>query len=176
MSFGIAGGLMPGAGPGHTVMASRVVQPGAEIAPCDPDWMARLVAISQDISAVDTGPIACSAEVVATPADKVALGEATGARAVDMESHAVGLVAQAAGVPFAVIRVVADPYDQPMPPEVVAGFTWEGDIDTGAAARALLPKPWLIPTALRIGWHCDVAKRRLSALSKPLAARGFALV
>ena len=52
---------------------------------------------------------------MATAADKRALFEATGAQAVDMESHEVAAVAAAAGLPFLVIRALADPYDQVIP-------------------------------------------------------------
>lgn len=52
--------------------------------------------------------------------DKAAAQAATGAAGVDMESAAVAAVAEAAGVPFLVLRVVLDRADQSLPSAILA--------------------------------------------------------
>jgi adenosylhomocysteine nucleosidase len=115
VSFGLAGGLAPGLRPGDLLLPETVRSAGAAWS-VDPVWWqrvhARLVAAGLRPGA---GVIIGSERIVATTADKRELFEATGAQAVDMESHEVAAVAAAAGLPFLVIRALADPYDQVIP-------------------------------------------------------------
>jgi adenosylhomocysteine nucleosidase len=62
-----------------------------------------------------SGALLGSDRIVANASDKRELFEATGAQAVDMESHELAAVAAGAGLPFLVIRALADPYDQVIP-------------------------------------------------------------
>jgi adenosylhomocysteine nucleosidase len=116
VSFGLAGGLAPELRPGDLLLPESVRGVGARAWPVDPIWRdrvhARLVAGGLDPGA---GAMAGSERIVATAADKRALFEATGAQAVDMESYEVAVVVAAAGLPFLVIRALADPYDQVIP-------------------------------------------------------------
>ena len=62
------------------------------------------------------GPLATASRVVAEPVDKLALGRATGALAVDMESGPVARACSEAGVPWIGLRAISDPADQRLPP------------------------------------------------------------
>ncbi len=116
VSFGLAGGLASELRPGDLLLPETVGTAGAAVWSVDPIWRervhARLVAGGLKPRA---GPIAGSERILATAADKRALFAATGAQAVDMESHEVAGVAAAAGLPFLVLRAVADPSDQVIP-------------------------------------------------------------
>jgi adenosylhomocysteine nucleosidase len=116
VSFGLAGGLAPELRPGDLLLPAGVRSTGAAVWSVDPIWRervhARLVAAGLRPGA---GVIVGSERIVANTADKRELFEATGAQAVDMESHEVAAVAAAAGLPFLVIRALADRYDQVIP-------------------------------------------------------------
>jgi len=170
VSAGISGGLMPQAQCGTLTLASAAVHPHQGPIACD--WPLRatlLAAAGKTHPATDAGPIAHAADVVDTPAAKLALGSATGAWSVDMESWPVAQAARAAGLPFGVIRVVADPYDQPLPMELLTTLSWDGHIETGRLARTLASKPWLLPTALTLGRHSARAKAVLGRAGHLLA-------
>jgi adenosylhomocysteine nucleosidase len=116
VSFGLAGGLAPELRPGDLLLPETVRIAGARVWPVNPIWRERvhacLVAAGLRPGA---GVIVGSERIVATATDKRALFDATGAQAVDMESHEVAAVAAAAGLPFLVLRALADPYDQVIP-------------------------------------------------------------
>ena len=52
--------------------------------------------------------------------------QATGAAAADMESHVVARLAAELGLPFAVLRVIADPAEREVPPAALAGMRADG--------------------------------------------------
>jgi hopanoid-associated phosphorylase len=116
VSFGLAGGLAPELRPGDLLLPESVRAAGTRVWPVDPIWRER---VHDRLIAGGLEPRASalvgSEAIVATAADKRALFEATGAQAVDMESHEVAVVAAAAGLPFLVVRALADPYDQVIP-------------------------------------------------------------
>lgn len=57
-------------------------------------------------------------EVIASPAEKKCLAEQFGGVAVDMEGFAVASVCRAAGVPFGSVRVILDPWNESLPPDL----------------------------------------------------------
>jgi adenosylhomocysteine nucleosidase len=64
--------------------------------------------------------------VVSDPDDKSALAVSSGAIAVDMESAAIARVATEAGLPFVVLRVVADDAADALPDKVESLVTDDG--------------------------------------------------
>lgn len=52
-------------------------------------------------------------EAVLHPQGRLSLHERTGAQAVDMESHAIGMAAREMGVPFTSLRVISDDFSSP---------------------------------------------------------------
>ena len=157
LSFGIAGGLAARATPGSLLVADAVVAQGSRW-PVDAAWAASLAgsvpgAVREPIAGVDA--------VMASPAEKIALGLATGAYAVDMESHVVAAFAAAHLVPFAVFRVVADPATQALAPATVVGMRADGTINQRAVVGSLLRAPWQLPLLLRNALAARAAMRAL---------------
>jgi len=148
VSFGIAGGLAGGMRPGACVVAEAVVSPeGIRYETC-PSWRRRL-ADALAPGAV-CGAIAGVGKPVASCAEKLALHERTGALVADMESHVAARVALAASLPFAALRVVADPADRTLPPAALDGMRPDGSADIGAVLRSLAAQPRQLAGLLRV--------------------------
>lgn len=144
LSFGVAGGLDPALVPGAVIVADSIIAPGGERLAGSPAWAERVAdALSGHLEA-RRGAIAGADRVVATPAAKRALFEATGAVATDMESHGVAAAAAAAGVPFLAIRAVADPAARAVPGWLLGAISDDGSVDPRAILKPLLMRPWMV--------------------------------
>jgi hopanoid-associated phosphorylase len=157
MSFGIAGGLIR-AEPGTWLVADAVIARASRW-PVDAAWAS---ALSLRLPGALRGDIAGSDAIVGAPADKHALAAATGALAVDTESHVVAAFAAAHGVPFAVFRVIADPAGRALAPASSKGMRRDGTIDQRAVLGSLLRQPRQLPLLLR---NAADTRRALRALS-----------
>jgi len=149
LSLGIAGGLDPALRPGALVVARSVIAEATW--PTDEVWSATIAAtIAQGALRAD---IAGADRVIATPAEKAALRAATGAVAVDMESAAVARL----GIPFAVLRAVADTADEALPPAAAEGLDEAGNPAPWRVMRALLRRPQDLPGLIRMAWRSRAA-------------------
>lgn len=138
VSFGIAGGLDPTLRSGDVVVATGIVA-GSERWSADARWTALLHdrfseagrrVVTADLAGVDAAILAVS--------DKAALRTATGAAAVDMESHVAAAYAARHRLPFAAIRVVCDPAERALPAFAAQALKPDGDPDILAVMRALV--------------------------------------
>jgi hypothetical protein len=86
---------------------------------------------------------------------------ATGAIAVDMESHVAATVAARHGLPFAIARVVSDAADRSLPRAAQAGMAPDGGMDIGAVLRALVRDPRQLPALIRVGGEAETAFKAL---------------
>lgn len=170
LSMGIAGGLRPGLASGAVVIASAVVADDARI-PTTAEWCDNLRraipgAVTADIVGVD--------RVIAESSAKRQLRDTTGAAAVDMESHIVARIAARGGIPFAALRVVADPVERSLPPAAQAALTPDGRVNFPAVMRSVLTAPGQIPALVRTALD---AERAFGALSRcrRLIGSGFCL-
>lgn len=154
LSFGIAGGIAPGVARG-ALLAAEALRVGEELFLPDPDWTARLIARTGAAPAV----LAASDVLVPDADAKRALHEATRALAVDMESGAVARAAARHGLPFAVLRAVADVAQEAIPS--AAAITPSGEPDIPRVLRGLLRRPWELPALLRLGRASAAAHARL---------------
>lgn len=147
VSWGIAGGLDPALAPG------ALVHPGAMI---DTDGTAITLASGD-------GALAGSDVLVNDPAAKAALYARTGAIAVDMESHRVARVAEAAGVPCTVVRTIADPAGRALPALAAGAVDARGRPRVGKVLLGLLRRPGDFPALLDAKRDSDRALAALSA-------------
>ena len=58
-----------------------------------------------------------------------------------MESHLAARTAAKHNLPFAILRVVADPEERSLPPAALAGMRADGSTDTGSVLRSLARNP-----------------------------------
>ncbi len=167
LSFGIAGALSPDLDPGALLLPPTVILPDGGRAEAAPGWREGLAAclIGHGLTAV-SGPLLGSAEAVTTPEAKAGLFARHGALAVDMESHAVASAAREAGLPFLVLRSIADPAERALPAWALAATTAEGRIKLGTAIAALCRRPWQVPGSVRLGAE---SRSALNALGRAVS-------
>lgn len=144
LSFGLAGALAPGWRAGDCLVATSVVGTGArrETHPGFSDALRRL-------TGARVGILAGSATPLASREAKHALFQASGADAVDMESHIALGAARAAGLPFAVLRAISDDCEHDLPPAALVAMKPGGGIDLVAVVASLARRPRQIPALVR---------------------------
>jgi hopanoid-associated phosphorylase len=157
ISFGIAGALQPSLVPGACVIGMAVVG-GGQWYPADESWADRLHAALPDAK---RGAVIGSSKAVADVKRKATLHEATDALAVDMESQVVARIAKARGLPFAVLRVIADTAAQRLPPAAVNGMKPDGTADIVAVLKSLVAEPSQLPDLIRTAF---ATQRAMSGL------------
>jgi len=158
ISFGIAGGLHVEATPGTWLVASAVVSRSARW-PVDAAWAA---ALARNLPGAARGDLAGAESILRTSAEKRALNAATGAFAVDTESHVVAAFAAAHNLPFAVFRVIADPASRELSDAASRGMRRDGTIDRRAVLGSVLRGPGQLPSLFRNARDARSAVRALS--------------
>ena len=166
ISFGIAGGLAPGVAPG-SVLIARGVHHGGERTETASAWVLRLAAALPGAQIADI--VGVDAAVIGAE-DKAALHRRTGAAAVDMESHIAARLAAVHGVPFAALRVVADPAERTLPAAALVGMRKDGTTDISAVLRSLARAPRQLPGLIRTGLDAKAAFAALKSSRRDLAA------
>jgi len=172
LGLGLAGGLEDDVGPGEIILADDVRLPSGALRPCDGAWRAHLQALLlRRPWTVRTGTLLGSEQVIGSPAEKRELA-ATGAIAVDTESHHLAIAAGEAAMPFAVIRVVADRAQDHLP--VFAADTYDdgGRLRLSAVLGGLLRHPGELPALLRLARQSRQALAVLGGVGRLGAALG----
>jgi adenosylhomocysteine nucleosidase len=146
ISFGVAAGLTPGLAAGACLVGSKVIHERTCYT-ADPAWTASIKAA---IGATYLATIAGVDRPLTSAYEKQALNAASGAVAADMESHIVARLATRHGLPFAVLRVIADPAERDIPPAALAGMRSDGGIDGLAVLASLLKHPGQLLALLRL--------------------------
>jgi adenosylhomocysteine nucleosidase len=164
LSFGIAGGLAPGLRSGDLVIGTAVRTRTADHA-CDPGLAAQLAAA---LPGASRGVVWGGDVIVDTSAAKATLHRDSGADIVDLESAALAAAAVAAGLPFGVLRAVADPAAHGLPPAALVGLDAEGRPAVGPVLRALARSPGQLPALIRLGRQSGTAMAALLAAARAL--------
>jgi adenosylhomocysteine nucleosidase len=171
VSFGLAGGLTQQLRPGDLLLPESVRGAGLASWSVDPIWRERVYArLSAGGLEPKSGTLVGSDGIVATASDKRALFDATGTQAVDMESHEVAAVATAAGLPFLVIRALADPHDQVIPQVAREALRPDGGVRLRATLGGLIRQPGELMALLRLARQSArglTSLRRAAALAGP---------
>jgi hopanoid-associated phosphorylase len=167
ISFGIAGGLAEDIAPGTWLVVRGIVASTARWR-CDTAWTRILAerlrgALTADVAGVDSPVVDAAA--------KRALHRATGAAAVDTESHIAASFATAHGIPFAAFRVVADGAQTGLPAAACEALRPDGTISVAAVLRSLARAPGQLPALARTAVDARTAFRALSRGRRLLGPR-----
>ncbi len=166
VSFGFAAGLDPELQPGDLVLATDVVLPDGRHLPADAAWRGRLVAaLAAAGVAARLGPVAGTDRLLASPGQKQALLQATGALAADMESHAVAELASAAARPFIVVRAISDAADQSLP-EAATRFLGPAGRIRPAGLLGVIARPRELGALVGLGLQTRRALRMLHRVAR----------
>ncbi|MBV8777754.1 MAG: phosphorylase [Alphaproteobacteria bacterium] len=165
VSFGIAGALKPGLRAGDIILSTEVIDD-------DRRWLSsealrpHIAELASEIGAIE-GPVLGAHLAVATRRDKRRAWKETGALAVDMESVVVARAAAALGIPFVVLRAVADPAVRELPPAALVPLSEEGRPALGPVLASVMRQPQQVPTLMALARE---ARQALQALVAPARA------
>jgi hypothetical protein len=163
-SCGLSGGLQPTLAPGSIVLATAVRDElGESVVAQKPVLKAARQAL-EDYGPVNEGEIVSATAVVATRAEKLAIGGA-GRLAVDLESWSAARAAERANIPWLAVRVVVDPLDAELPEfarNPHDGY-WK------PALRHAITGPGALIDLIRLGLRADTAMRALQQALRFLA-------
>jgi adenosylhomocysteine nucleosidase len=146
ISFGLAAGLAPSLAPGTCLVGGKVVHAGRAYR-ADAAWAAHIETM---LGITEPVAIAGVDYPLTSALAKRALNAETGAVAADMESHIVAQLATRHGLPFAVLRVIADPAERAIPSAALVGMLRDGGIDGLAVLGSLVKHPGQLPALLRL--------------------------
>jgi adenosylhomocysteine nucleosidase len=146
ISFGIAAGLTWNMDAGTCAVGRNVVHDGTSYA-ADPIWGGHIKSV---IGVADLVTIAGVDQPLRSQAEKKALHDDTGAAAGDMESHVVARLAAKHGLPFAVIRAIADPVNREIPQAALAGMSSDGSVNIGGVLVSLAKEPSSLRSLVRL--------------------------
>ena len=156
ISFGIAGGLAPHLRPGDVVLSGEVIGQDANWRAND-RFQTQVMELAGRLGAAH-GPVLGAAVLLATEQDKARAWRDTGALAVDMESAIVARAADAVGIPFLVLRTIADPATRELPSAALIPLTQRGNPALFSVARDVLRRP------RQIAALCGLARETRQAL------------
>jgi hypothetical protein len=165
VSFGIAGGLAPQLGAGTVVVSGEVVSEKHHWA-VESLYMQRLSDFAHSIGAI-RGPVFGATSILATRTEKKHAWAATRALAVDLESEIVARTATALGIPFIVLRSIADTARRDLPPASLVPLSAEGKPDVLGVLAAVLRRPFQLAGMIGLARETRIA---LSALIGPARA------
>jgi hypothetical protein len=154
--------------PGTVVIATGIVAADARW-PSHPLIVRLWMQLPRDGDRVKLADVAGSPGPLLNPAAKSALRAATGAAAVDMESHVAAEFAATRGLPFAAIRVVCDPAGRALPPLAAEALRPDGTIDLRAILGSLARHPGQVAALPRLARDAAAA---FAALGRVRAALG----
>jgi adenosylhomocysteine nucleosidase len=139
VSFGVAGGLAPEQRAGDVVISTEVVSDSGRWQAED-SFRTRVAGLAARIGAIE-GPVFGASRIIARTDEKRRAWEATDALAVDLESDVVARIAAAAGIPFVVVRTIADPVYRELPPAALIPLAEDGRPQLARVLASVLRGP-----------------------------------
>ena len=166
ISWGFAGAVSADVHVGDLLLPMHVVDTkGRQFGVCEA-WRRRLQEkLTSENQSIHAGAIAETGTVVRTSDERRSFRP--GCLAVDMESATIAAVAEAANLPFLVIRAVSDGCDEQIPESVLCAVNDYGDLRPRAFA-SLMAKPQHWPALWRLRRDAHLAMRTLSQAARYL--------
>lgn len=165
VSFGVAGGLAPHLNPGDVILSAEVIGDDRCWRPTDA-FRSSVAKLARQIGAVD-GSVLGSRDILATEDGKARAWRETGALAVDLESAIVARAAEAAGIPFLVLRTIADPVRRELPPAALIPLAEDGTPAFSRVVAEVLRRPRQIAALFGLARE---TRQALMALAGPARA------
>ena len=165
VSFGIAGGLAPELKAGTVIVSGEVISEQCCWA-SQPRYRPQLTEFAHSIAAVE-GPVFGASSILATKAEKKRAWSMTRSLAVDLESEIVARIAATLGIPFIVLRAIADTAHRDLPPASLVPLSVDGTPRLSRVCGSVLRRPFQLAEMFGLARE---AKRALSALSGPARA------
>jgi adenosylhomocysteine nucleosidase len=169
ISFGMAGALAPELRAGEVIISTNVVA-------TDKRWWAgkrfrdRIADFARGIGALE-GPVLGAQAILATAAQKGRAWSETQAVAVDLESDIVASIATSAGIPFVVLRSIADAVYRELPPAALIPLSEDGTPRLARVFASVLRQPGQLASVVGLAREARMA---LLALAGPARAlHGF---
>jgi hopanoid-associated phosphorylase len=157
VSFGISGALDPALRPGDIVVAAEI-KSDSETLPLAPGLARALTdRLSRNGRAAVCATIVGTNAPVLEAAMKATLRQATGAAAVDMESHVAANFGAAAGLPVCAVRVISDPAERSLPELAMRATRPNGRLDLPAICASVARNPAQIPLLIKAGRDARIA-------------------
>ena len=164
VSWGCAGALAPHVTAGTLLLPGQVVNAEGQCYFTDPEWRERLAkSLQQDY---EEAALLSTDQPVASVEAKARWYTSTQAVAVDMESAAVAAVAKDNGLPFLVIRAVADTAGSEVPVAALQALSDDGELQPLAILTALAKHPGQIPALIKLGRCFSAAQASLAHVAE----------
>ncbi len=165
VSFGIAGGLSPRLAAGDVVVSTEVIAEGEQWRG-EASFRRRVAELARRLGAVE-GPVLGTSRILAKTDQKYRTWLETEALAVDLESDVVARAAAAAGIPFVVIRTVADTAFRALPPAALIPLAANGMPDLARVLASVVRRPQQVAALFGLARETRAA---LAALVLPARA------
>lgn len=150
VSWGTAAGLDPALHPGALLLPREIYASTGARHLVDTAWAARLSDhLNADLVA-HTGMMAHADHALTDPTEKSLCRRESGAIAADMESLAVAEVAANAGLPFIVVRSVADPHAASIPRCVIDNIDQYGRASMASLLYCITTNPTQLRHLIRL--------------------------
>jgi adenosylhomocysteine nucleosidase len=170
LSFGLAGGLAPHLRPGDMIAVTHVTSHHGRH-DTHRHWYDAIVSAVDSAVTLHRGGLGGSESVIVSASGKRELHGATGALAVDMESHVAAAFAQLHNLPFAAIRAVSDPAHRSLPQLATQALRPDGGVDFVKVLGGIARDPLQMSSLIAAGRDCGrafAALRRVRGLLGPL--------
>jgi adenosylhomocysteine nucleosidase len=173
-SWGMAGGLDPTLDAGAILLPTEVLGLDGQSFNTAQAWRDRLSGALATLAPVRSGKLVTRSRAIGSVADKAELFRTTGAAAVDMESAAVGEVAEGHQLPFIAVRVIVDSAADVLPRGVTAAADQEGHLQIWRLIGALALAPNELAPLVRLARRYRAANRSLAAIARTGSLAGHA--
>ncbi|QNT77658.1 phosphorylase family protein [Entomobacter blattae] len=158
LSFGLAAGLSPIQKAGTVIIPHTVWHKGTAWEVDKTLWHR----VGGKALSVNNNDIVHVDHIVASAAEKRNLAlRYPSCVALDMESGIVAEQCHAAGIPFAVVRVICDDAKRSLPPLVQGVLSQQGHIQAQSILTSLLFYPWQIPSLIGLAFESARAEAAL---------------